>query len=99
VEPHTDIGAKLFTMLVYLSDGPGHDALGTDIYVDRETHFGRSPFAPGLAMVFIPSDKTFHGFERRPIQGVRRSLIINYVKPEWRAREQLAYPDTPVSMG
>jgi hypothetical protein len=28
---------------------------------------------------------------------VRKSLIINYVTAEWRAREQLAYPDTPVT--
>jgi len=24
---------------------------------------------------------------------VRRSLIVNYVKPEWRARHELAYPE------
>jgi hypothetical protein len=24
---------------------------------------------------------------------VRRSLIVNYVKPEWRSRHELAYPD------
>jgi hypothetical protein len=28
---------------------------------------------------------------------VRKSLIVNYVTEEWRAREQLAYPDRPVS--
>ena len=31
LEPHTDIGAKLFTMLVYLSTEPGSEAWGTDI--------------------------------------------------------------------
>src|SRR5260370_10135266 len=31
LEPHTDIGAKLFTMLVYLSEEPGCEAWGTDI--------------------------------------------------------------------
>ncbi|MFM8801402.1 MAG: hypothetical protein ACKOEE_12750, partial [Tagaea sp.] len=29
--------------------------------------------------------------------GVRKSLIVNYVKPEWRARRELAYPETPVA--
>jgi hypothetical protein len=96
LEPHTDIGVKLFTFLIYLSDGPGHDELGTDIYADKETHIGRSPFGPGVGFIFVPSNHTWHGFEKRPIQGVRRSLIINYVKPEWRAREQLAYPTEPV---
>jgi hypothetical protein len=27
---------------------------------------------------------------------VRRSLIVNYVTNEWRAREQLAFPQEPV---
>ncbi len=96
LEPHTDIGVKNFTMLMYLSDGPGHDKLGTSIYSDRDTHTGETPFAPNTAMVFIPSDDTWHGFEARPIEGVRKSIIINYVTPEWRAREQLAFPDEPV---
>ncbi|WP_210275219.1 2OG-Fe(II) oxygenase [Martelella soudanensis] len=98
LEPHTDIGVKLFTLLIYLSDGPGHEELGTDIYVSREEHFGRSPFAPNYAMIFVPSNNTWHGFEKRPIQGVRKSLIINYVTPEWRAREQLAFPDQPITV-
>lgn len=96
LEPHTDLGVKKFTMLLYLSSEPGHDQLGTDIYVNKETHFGRSPFAPNAAMVFVPSDRTWHGFEPRDIPGVRKSVIINYVTTDWRAREQLAYPTTPV---
>jgi hypothetical protein len=27
---------------------------------------------------------------------VRKSVIMNYVTDDWRAREQLAYPATPV---
>ena len=98
LEPHTDIGVKNFTMLLYLSDEPQHSALGTSIYADRDTHVGETPFAPNLAMIFVPSDRTWHGFERRPIEGVRRSVIINYVTQEWRAREQLAFPETPVKV-
>jgi hypothetical protein len=30
--------------------------------------------------------------------GKRKSLIVNYVKPEWRARHELAYPETPVTV-
>ncbi|MDA8870967.1 2OG-Fe(II) oxygenase, partial [Rhizobiaceae bacterium] len=52
LEPHTDIGVKNFTMLLYLSDGPGHETLGTSIYADRDTHVGETPFAPNAAMVF-----------------------------------------------
>nr|WP_272211265.1 hypothetical protein [Marinicella sp. W31]MDC2877152.1 hypothetical protein [Marinicella sp. W31] len=99
LEPHTDIGVKLFTLLIYLSDGPGHETLGTDIYASREDHVGRSPFGPNQAMIFVPADNTWHGFERRPIEGVRKSLIVNYVTPEWRAREQLAFPEDPITTG
>ena len=96
LKPHTDIGVKMFTMLIYMSDDPCHADLGTDIYADQDTHVGRSPFVPNAAMIFVPSTNTWHGFERRPIHGVRRSIIVNYVTPEWRAREQLAFPDRPV---
>jgi hypothetical protein len=96
LKPHTDIGVKMFTMLIYMSDDPAHADLGTDIYADENTPVARSPFEPNSAMIFIPSDKTWHGFEKRPIQGVRRSLIVNYVTNEWRAREQLAFPEVPV---
>jgi hypothetical protein len=97
LEPHTDLGVKLFTLLLYLSDEPSHKDLGTDIYDADKTHVGRSPFAANAAMIFIPSGNTYHGFEKRPIQGVRKSAIINYVTSEWRAREQLAFPDAPIA--
>ena len=96
LEPHTDLGVKSFTMLLYLSDEEGHDNLGTDVYDADKSHVARSPFEPNLAFVFVPSDNTYHGFEKRPIKGVRKSLIINYVTDEWRAREQLAFPEAPI---
>ena len=97
LKPHTDIGVKMFTMLIYMSDDPRHAGLGTDIYSDPETHVARSPFEPNSAMIFVPSNNTWHGFEKRPIHGVRRSIIVNYVSDAWRAREQLAFPHSPVS--
>ena len=96
LQPHTDLGVKKFTCLIYLSEGPGHDKLGTDIYETPEKHFGVSPFKRGAAMIFVPGDNTWHGFEKRKIEGVRRSVILNYVTHEWRAREQLSYPEQPV---
>lgn len=96
LEPHTDLGVKLFTMLLYMSDDARHTALGTDLYDADKRHVGRSPFVMNSAMVFIPSNITYHGFEPRRIDGVRKSVIINYVSDEWRAREQLAYPDRPI---
>lgn len=97
LQPHTDLGVKRLTVLIYLSDGPGHEDLGTDIYASEKKWAGRTPFAPNFAMAFVPGDNTYHGFERRPISGVRKSLILNYVTTEWRDREQLAFPDQPVS--
>lgn len=95
LQPHTDLGVKKFTLLYYL--GPdGHPDLGTDVYADAQTWSHRAPFDLGAALVFVPSDKTWHGFEPRKIPVVRKSLIVNYVTDAWRAREQLAYPDTPV---
>ncbi len=96
LEPHTDLGVKVFTMLLYLSDDPSHKDLGTDIYDAEKRHIGRSPFARNAAMVFIPGNDTYHGFEPREIEGVRKSVIINYVTNEWRAREQLSFPDAPI---
>ncbi len=99
LEPHTDLGVKKFTCLIYLSDGPGHEKLGTDIYASKEEHFGSPPFTPNSALIFVPGADTWHGFEKRPIEGVRRSVILNYVSQDWRAREQLSFPDAPVRVG
>jgi hypothetical protein len=57
---------------------------------------GRSPFVFNTAFIFIPGTDTYHGFEPRRIEGVRKSVIINYVTSEWRAREQLANPQQPL---
>ncbi len=97
LEPHTDLGVKLFTLLLYLSDDPSHKDLGTDVYDAGKNHVARSPFAANAAMIFVPSGHTYHGFEKRPIKGVRKSAIINYVTSEWRAREQLAFPEAPIA--
>jgi hypothetical protein len=96
LQPHTDLGVKRFTMLIYLADGPDQVDLGTDIYVDAETWAKRSPFVDNTALVFVPGANTWHGLERRPIVGLRRSVIMNYVTDAWRERGQLAYPETPI---
>ena len=96
LEPHTDLGVKSLTFLYYVSDDPDHRDLGTDVYASPSEHAGRAPFTANGALVFVPSSNTWHGFEKRPIVGVRKSLIVNYVTSAWRAREQLSYPDEPV---
>jgi hypothetical protein len=96
LEPHTDIGAKLFTMLIYLSEEPGSEAWGTDLLDADLKIVATAPYRRNAGFIFIPGSNTWHGFHRRAIAGVRRSLIVNYVKPEWRSRHELAYPETPV---
>lgn len=96
LEPHTDIGAKRFTLIIGLSDDPESAAWGTDLYDLGRRPVARSPYGCNRALAFVPSGDTWHGFERRPIHGVRRSLIVNYVGPEWRARHELAFPNAPV---
>ena len=96
LEPHTDLGVKLFTMLIYLPESSEQADLGTDMYTDPATWSKRPPFCDNSALVFIPGVNTWHGLAPRSFPGVRRSVIMNYVTDDWRAREQLAYPDTPV---
>jgi hypothetical protein len=97
LEPHTDIGVKLFTMLIYLSDDPGSETWGTDLLDGPEKLVATTPYQRNFGFIFIPSENSWHGFRRRPIDGVRRSLIVNYVKPEWRSRHELAFPNRAVS--
>ncbi len=93
--PHTDLGVKKLTFLYYLAQ-PGQEDAGTDIYESADKWTKRAPFERNQALMFVPSDNTWHGFERRPIPGVRKSVIMNYVTDAWRDRFQLSYPETPV---
>ncbi len=96
LEPHTDIGVKRFTMSIFLCRGAGAAGLGTDIFDQKKNWVGSAPSDFNRAMLFIPGSDTYHGFRARQFPGVRKSIIINYVAPEWRSREELAYPETPV---
>jgi len=102
LEPHTDLGVKKFTGLIALSGGAGKalklraEDPGTDLYRSPAEPYGRVPFEPNAGTLFVPGPATWHGFAPRPIQGLRKSLILNYVGPEWRSRDQLAFPDRPI---
>ena len=93
LEPHLDVGAKLFTMMLYLSKDPDLYDAGTDIYDSSPMHnlVASAPYASNAGMIFIPGQHTWHGLSKRPIHGVRKSLMINFVSQEWRNREELAY--------
>lgn len=99
LEPHTDLGVKRLTLLLYLPNGGDQDDLGTDIYGRDKSWAKRAPFTPNSAMAFVPGGDTYHGFEHREIKGVRKSLILNYVTTDWRDREQLCFPEATVTRG
>jgi hypothetical protein len=95
LEPHTDLGVKSLTLLTQFPV-EGQADLGTDIYERADVWCERADFEWNGALLFVPSNDTWHGFEPRTITGVRRSVIVNYVTDEWRAREQLAFEGHPV---
>ncbi|GBQ25614.1 hypothetical protein AA12717_2109 [Gluconacetobacter sacchari DSM 12717] len=91
LEPHTDIGAKALTLLVALSSGPGAADWGTDLMTADGMPVARASGAFNSGLMFVPGAASWHGFVRRPIRGVRRSLIVNFVSAEWRATGELAF--------
>ena len=97
LEPHRDIKEKLFSMVLYLCTGPHAKDWGTDIYDAEKRWVGRSSAEFNRAAIFKAGPNTWHGFDKRPIIGVRRLMEINYVS-DWRDREQLAFPDRPVTL-
>jgi len=96
LEPHTDIGAKRITILTYLSTDPDGPDWGTDVYDERQRFVQSVPGDFNSGLVFVPAADTWHGFRKRPIHGLRRTLMFNYVGPEWRSRAELCFPDCPV---
>lgn len=92
LEPHVDIPVKLFTMLIYLSGEPELRDAGTDIYDASPVHklVTTAPYERNRGLIFIPGRNTWHGFSKRPIRGVRRSLIVNYVSDAWRNVSELS---------
>jgi hypothetical protein len=96
LEPHRDIPEKLFSMVIYFFIGPDATDWGTDIYDDHVRWVGRSSGEFNSGVIFVPGPATWHGFDPRPIVGVRRLMEINYVRSDWRDREQLTFPDHPI---
>ncbi|MHB8455452.1 MAG: 2OG-Fe(II) oxygenase [Acidiferrobacterales bacterium] len=97
LKPHCDIPEKLFSMVIYLFTGPETAQWGTDIYDCQRRWIGQAQGVFNSGIIFIPGPDTWHGFEKRRIIGVRRLLEINYVRPNWRDRDQLSFPDRPIT--
>ncbi len=92
LEPHTDILVKKFTMLVYLSDDPGLRLAGTDIHEGPPDfkYVTSAPYGRNKGVIFIPAHSTWHGVGHHPVQGLRKSLIVNFVNSDWQDLWELA---------
>lgn len=94
--PHPDISVKRFSMLLYLSDDANLADAGTDMYhMPPEFKWaGRAPYGKNKGMIFIPAANTMHGYTPRTINGIRKSLMINYVTQDWRNTHELTSMQT-----
>ncbi|NHN88760.1 2OG-Fe(II) oxygenase [Acetobacter conturbans] len=91
LEPHTDIGAKKLTLLIPLSIHEEAEDWGTDLMNAEGETVVRSNGRFNAGTLFVPGDNTWHGFQKRPIHGLRRGLIVNFVDSSWRATHELAF--------
>jgi hypothetical protein len=65
---------------------------GTDIHEGPPdfNYVTTAPYSKNLGVIFIPSKNSWHGVGHHQIQGLRKSIIINYVSSEWRDMFELA---------
>ncbi len=96
IGPHTDAMHRLISFLFYLPQNDQFSAYGTSLYVPKDPrftsdggmHYGfdgfeRSTtigFIPNRLVIFVRSDKSFHGVERIDDPSVERRLLINNIR-------------------
>jgi hypothetical protein len=94
LEPHTDsIDPKRFTLVVTLPRALHLEAMGTDLYDNDHIYVSTQPRTIRGGLAFVPSSQTWHGFAKKPINGIRRSLIVNYVGEGWPQTLDLSFPE------
>jgi hypothetical protein len=77
LKPHQDISEKKLTIFVYLGDAL--QEWGTDFYDGGKKWVKTIPFVHNTGYIFVPGRDTWHGFEKKKIEGKRKALLINYV--------------------
>ena len=90
-EVHCDHPDKVLTMLIYI-DKDDEQNLASDLYIDKNTHHTKLKWKDngGIGWTIEPNDDKWHGFKPMEYKGVRRILIINWVRNEvWRDDSQL----------
>ncbi len=81
LEPHCDIVEKMVTIQVYVDPQGKQPNLGTDFYDAEQRWVTSMPFVDNQAYCFFPKPgvDSWHGFEKRQIEGRRMTVLINYV--------------------
>jgi hypothetical protein len=90
--PHTDMPAKLVSLLFYLPADESMRALGTSVYVPKDPAFrcdGRTrhsfekfrkvmtaEFLPNSLLGFLKTDQAFHGVEVIKEQAIERNVLL-----------------------
>ena len=90
-EVHCDHPDKVLTMLIYI-DKDDEQNLASDLYIDKNTHHTKLKWKDngGIGWTIEPNDDKWHGFKPMEYKGIRRILIINWVRNEvWRDDSQL----------
>lgn len=90
--PHTDSRLKLATAVFYLPRDDRFRELGTSIYLPNHAdfrcqggpHYNHQdfmrvhtvPYVPNSALIFLKSDRSFHGVEKINLSGCERWVLI-----------------------
>ncbi len=92
IGPHTDSPRRLLSMLFYLPKDDKYKHTGTSLYIPKERgftceggpHYVFEPFdrvktfeyKPNSALIFIKSDRSFHGVEMLEDQEIERDVLL-----------------------
>lgn len=91
LEPHIDIPEKLITLQFYI--GQGERYWGTSIYDKKHglilEKYKTVPYEHNTGWMSYCNAKVVHGVEPHVVDGIRKSVIINYVVGDWRDTDQL----------
>lgn len=87
LEPHCDIPEKLITLQIYLDTGK--QDWGTSIYNKSQDIYCTIPFVHNTGWLTNANSKCIHGVQKNKVDGIRKSVIINYVFGAWRDKDQL----------
>lgn len=87
LDTHVDIPEKLITLQIYL--GTGKEDWGTTLYYPQGAVHRTVPFLHNSGWMGHKDAPLLHGVIKEKVDGLRKSVIINYVVGNWRDTEQL----------